>query len=101
MSIAISGYDFEGPFVTTASLKDQSGVYAILSKASNGTYDLLDVGESAKVKERVESHDRVSCWRRHANSSGVSYSAYYADSTSRMNLEKKVREQYDPPCGKI
>ena len=65
MSIRIGGYDFEGPYPISETwrLRDASGVYAILTR--NGSkYRLVDVGESATVKSRVENHDREDCWRR-------------------------------------
>lgn len=68
MGIKIGGYDFDGPFSSTSSLEDMSGVYAILYKKDNGNYSLVDVGESATVKSRVENHDRQSCWERNCHS---------------------------------
>jgi hypothetical protein len=64
MSITIGKYEFEGPYHDTASLKDRSGVYAILDHKEGEHYGLLDVGESANVKTRVETHDRKDCWNR-------------------------------------
>jgi hypothetical protein len=100
MTITISNYTFEGPYVDTYSLKNQSGVYVILSKDTSGKYDILDVGESAKVKERVESHDRKQCWLRNSNSGGLSYAAYYTTEATQMRIEQTIRNQYNPPCGK-
>lgn len=100
MTITISNYTFEGSFSTSGSLKNQSGVYVILTPTSNNNYKILDVGESAKVKERVENHDREGCWKRHANSGGIYYAAHYPTEAQRMKIEKIIRDQYTPPCGK-
>lgn len=100
MSIIIAGYSFEGPYQSMGHLKDKSGVYAILSPSSNNNYDILDVGESAKVKERVDNHDRENCWKRNANSRSVRYAAYYTGASARMKIENVIRNRYNMPCGK-
>lgn len=100
MSIEIVGYDFEGPYLYTSSLSNRSGVYVILTPTSNSNYKVLDVGESAHVKTRVETHNRTTCWNRNANNGGIRYAAYYTGEAQRMSIERKIRDQYDPPCGK-
>lgn len=104
MSIEIAGYKFNGPFQSTASLEDRSGVYVVLTPTDKTHYKVVDVGESATVKSRVESHDRRSCWQRSANSGGLKYSVYYTpgqQQSGRKIIEEKVRKQYDPPCGAL
>lgn len=101
MSITISGYTFEGPFKTTTSLQNRSGVYAILDYRSNGQYYVTDVGESANVRDRVENHDRAACWKRHTQGT-LYYAAYYTPSLQqpgRREVEQKIRTEYNPPCG--
>ena len=104
MTIKLAGYEFSGPFSSTSSLEDQGGVYAILTPTtSSNQYKVLDVGESATVKTRVENHDRKLCWQRNANSGGVYYAVYYThgmQDTGRQAIEQKIRAEYDPPCGK-
>ena len=58
--INIERYSFEGPYTATTMLQDLPGVYVILD--ANNT--VIDVGESATVKTRVDNHDRADCWRR-------------------------------------
>ena len=55
-------YAFDGPFSVTSNLKDQSGVYLVTTKAPNGKHDVIDVGESGKVKDRIENHDWADDW---------------------------------------
>lgn len=102
MSITIGKYKFEGPYPVTASLQDRSGVYAILDRKEGEHYDLLDVGESANVKTRIENHDRKNCWNR--NKKGTLYYAVYytpnLQQSGRMEIEQEIRSQYKPPCGK-
>jgi len=100
MSITVGRYSFEGPFTDTNSLEDRSGVYAIHCKQGE-QYSLIDVGESATVKSRVENHDRADCWRRNCSGT-LTVSALYtpnAQQAGRRSIEKELRDQYDPPCG--
>ena len=48
MSIQIQGIEFDGPFSIeqTWKLRNQSGVYVILTKSSQSSYNAVDLGES-------------------------------------------------------
>lgn len=101
MSITLAGYDFEGPFKSSGSLENRAGVYAVFCPTSDNKYKVIDVGEASEVKSRVEQHDRSSCWGR--NCSNLQYGAHYTPNTKqpgRRDIESKVRDKYDPPCGK-
>jgi len=98
MSITIKGYPFEGPFSSTDELRNSSGVYAIHYKKSSDGYTRLDVGESDKVRERVETHERKDCWKRNAKGP-ITCSAYYCSESDRMRIEKEIRDSSDLPCG--
>lgn len=101
MTINIQNYVFEGPTQTTALLQSRSGVYVVLTKAHNGKYNLLDVGESVNVRYRVETHDRTDCWYRN-KVSGIYYAAYYVSGEmSRQSIEKEIRSHFTPVCGKF
>lgn len=102
MSITLSGYKFAGPYKSTSSLENRSGIYAILTPTKPTRYKVIDVGESATVKTRVENHDREPCWLRHTNSGGLRYAAHYTpglQQAGRQAIEQKIRQQYQPPCG--
>ncbi len=99
MSIELAGYNFSGPYTTTSSLEHKSGVYAVLATTGIGRYRLIDVGESHDVRYRVENHDRTDCWRRQSNNGRLEYAVYYTP-WGREAIERKVREEHDPPCGK-
>lgn len=99
MSITIGNYSFEGPFTNTASLKNQSGVYAVLGRNGQGeNWSVVDIGESAEIRDRVENHDRADCWKRQGKST-LAVAAYYCDGNSRISIESALRTQYTPPCG--
>ena len=100
MSITVGKYTFEGPYTLTGKLEDRSGIYAIHCYKDN-KYHLIDVGESATVKARVENHDRKTCWSRNCSGT-LTVSAFYTPNlqqAGRMLIEQEIRRQYDPPCG--
>lgn len=102
MSITVGKYTFEGPYTLTGKLEDRAGVYAIHCYRDD-KYSLIDVGEAAKVKSRVETHDRKNCWKRECAGT-LTVSAYYTPNlqqAGRMQIEQEIRDQYYPPCGKI
>src|SRR5437899_7335794 len=100
MSITVGPYTFEGPFSDTESLQDRSGVYTIHCYR-DGNYYLVDVGESATVKSRVESHDRKDCWSRNCSGT-LTVSVFYTPNlqqAGRKEIEQAIRNQFNPPCG--
>lgn len=100
MTITITGYNFDGPYNSTTHLRDQSGVYAILTPNSAGNYSLLDVGESATVKTRVDYHDRQPCWNRNAYRGTVNYAVHYVSGEfQRKSVEATIRKAHNPTCG--
>ena len=103
MRIQILDYFFEGPFKDPSDLKNFSGVYAILCSSGPKNWDLLDVGESQKIKSRIQNHDRTKCWQTECKSQ-LSYAALYTpslDEDGRRKIEKKIRDKFNPKCGVI
>jgi len=100
MSITIGNYKFDGPYTDTDNLENKSGVYAILS-SDNGKYNVIDIGESSDVRDRVENHDRKECWFR--NCSGeIEIAVLYTPNqqqSGRMQIEQELRKKFNPPCG--
>jgi hypothetical protein len=100
MPYPIGRYQFEGPYTSAEALKDQSGVYVVVS--TNGVKtNVIDVGESATVKTRVANHDRQACWRLHSIGDlrvAVLYTPHL-QSAGRSAIEQELRRQYRPPCG--
>jgi hypothetical protein len=101
MTIKVGQYEFEGPHTSIEKLEDRSGVYAIHCLRADGKYYLIDVGESATVKTRVEGHDRKPCWQEHCTGT-LTVSVYYTPNlqqTGRKVVEQELRNLYNPPCG--
>jgi hypothetical protein len=102
MSITVGNYTFEGPYTNTDSLQDRSGVYAIHCYKDQAYY-LIDVGETAEVKTRIDNHDRKDCWKRNCSGT-LTVSVLYTPKLQqggRREIEKELRDQYNPPCGVI
>lgn len=94
-------YQFEGAFKSPDSLKSKSGVYVIWCE-KEGNWTVLDVGESANVKERVKNHHRADCWAQNCSSGTIYYSATYTPSLQpeeRIKIEQKIRNLANPICG--
>ena len=107
MSLTVNGksgavYTFDGPYSDTDDLKDESGVYVVVCNKS-GSYDPLDVGEAAKVKNRIETHTRKKCWSDNCKESieCAVYYIVYGKKPSRMEVEQDIRknDDYNFPCG--
>lgn len=99
MSITIGNYPFDGPFTNTAALNNHSGVYAILTRPKSGdTYFVIDIGESATVRDRIDGHDRSKQWDK-ANQGSLHVAAHYCDERTRMAIESTLRWQFKPVCG--
>lgn len=101
MSISISNYHAEGPFGNANNVPARSGVYVILGRSSTASnWNVVDVGESQNIQERVSNHDRAPCWRGQGHAE-LSVAAIYADAKNRMLIERQLRNEFNPPCGLI
>ena len=101
MSIEIGNYSFEGYYSSPTYLEDEPGLYAIFCRIYEKDV-LLDVGESANVKSRVEDNEKSSCWRRNCPSA-LGYAVLYTpklNEKKRMKIEDEIRDQYNPVCGR-
>jgi hypothetical protein len=98
--IPIGRYSFEGPYPypDTTRLQDRSGVYVILDRQRDGQRSVLDVGESATVKTRVNSHDRQDCWNRNRRGT-LEVAVLHTPEFGRKEIEREIRAQYQPVCG--
>ncbi len=101
MSINIGGYTFEGPHSLTGALQDRSGIYAVLTSTDGKSFTVIDIGESATVKSRIEGHDREECWKR--NRHGILYWAVLytpnQPQAGRVRIEQALRAEFQPVCG--
>ena len=99
MRMKVSGYTFEGPFDSANDLKNESGVYVILTE-DGGSWKLLDCGEASSVRQGVENHLRKDCWKKHAVGR-IAYVAKYCEEKGRRMIVKEIREEHSLPCGNL
>jgi hypothetical protein len=57
MGFNLGKYPFTGPIASIDKLKERSGGYTIVCKEDR-EYFLIDVGESSKLRTRIENHDK-------------------------------------------
>jgi len=99
LTIKIGDYAFDGPFGSTDSIENKSGIYAILHY-KEGEYYLLDIGESSQIKKELEEHDRKE-WEKNSNGA-IEYSVIYTPKLwkdDRKEIETRIRATYMPPLG--
>jgi len=99
LAIKLGKYSFTGPFASIDEIKDRSGIYAIVCIV-DGEYFLLDVGESFKLRIRIENHDKKDCWTKHCHGKLTIYAHYtpFLNQKDRILIEKELRELFHPDC---
>ena len=104
----IADIEFDGPYDidTTSIPANRAAVYVIICRSTDGKYYVIDVGESGETGVRLANHERRSCWKDNCSGSLSVYLHYMPssqgyDAASRRQLEAKIRQQYNPSCGKV
>jgi hypothetical protein len=99
MAIKLGKYSFTGPVASTDKLKDRSGVYAIVCKVDN-EYFLTDVGESSKLRTRIENYGKNDCWTKDCKGQLTIYVHYtlFLKQPGRIHIEQELRELFHPGC---
>jgi len=87
-----------------ANFNDRAAVYAVLS-VHKDEWKVLDVGQSAEVGISVNEHPRNAGWKAHAPAADIWIGVYSMPTDAykkedRFAIERKLRRQYNPPCGK-
>ena len=98
MAIQIGKYNFEGPYRTPADIPALSGVYVILGRNGPTNWQVIDVGESRSLWERLNNHDREPQWGR-CGYSDRAIAVLYCAEAQRMQIERELRNQFNPVCG--
>lgn len=93
----LGNHQFTGPHRDASSLPALSGVY-IITRLVNNQHEIIDVGESSNIAQRIPSHDRMNQWERVAND-GFHVWTLLANATQRMLIEQAHRLAYNPVCG--
>jgi len=99
MAIKLGKYSFAGPITQSDNIRDKSGVYAILCNVDS-EYFLIDVGESSRLRTRIETHDKKDCWIKNCTGQLLIYVHYtpFLKQQSRIHIEHELRELFHPGC---
>lgn len=99
MSIKLGKHSFNGPFASDVKIRDKSGVYAIVCNVGN-EYFLVDVGESSRLRTRIENHDKKDCWTKNCKGQLLIYAHYtpFSKRHARIHIEQELSELYHPDC---
>ena len=103
----LGSFDFEGPYTNTDNIREEAGVYVVLSLRPERSPTVLDVGESGwnrprgqGMRSRLKSHERRSCWEEHRGDGNIAFVVLYEpDGDRRLEIEKALRRSHHPPCG--
>lgn len=99
MAIKLGKYSFTGPIAISDKIRDRSGIYAIVCNVDS-EYFLIDVGESSKLRTRIENQDKKDCWIKNCNGQLLIYVHYtpFLKQLPRIHIEQELRVLYHPVC---
>lgn len=103
--VTIEGKTFQCVKLSDADFKDIAAIYVIICVDKDGSWTVLDVGQSGELGERMDSHDRKQCWLNNCPNKNVWVCIYPMPSKDhskqdRLDLEGKLRDALKPTCGK-
>lgn len=103
--VTIGGRIFSCVRLSEANFKDVASIYVILCVAQDGSWAVLDVGQSGEVGSRIDAHNRQDCWKSNCPNNNIWVCVYPMPSSQysrqdREQLESYLRSQYNPLCGK-
>jgi hypothetical protein len=102
MAVTLADHTFEGPFLSTNPIREETGIYIVLGAGEDGQFKLTDAGESDNVRQTVDNHSRRSCWDQFGFTKlaiGVCYTPG-KNEAERREVEGRIRSEFDPPCGR-
>ncbi len=103
VDVTIGGKIFACVRLSEADFTDIAAVYVILCMAHDGSWTVLDVGQSGQVGSRIDDHDRKACWVRNcANNIWVCVYRMPSSQYTRQDRERfeaELRSRYRPECG--
>lgn len=103
--LTIGGKSFSCVRLANADFKDVAAIYVVLCVGEGGSWTVLDVGQSGELGARIDSHDRRECWSGNCPGGNIWVCVYPMPSSrytkqDRRQLERSIRDQYRPACGK-
>lgn len=99
MIILCNGYDFDGPFTDLGRLRNEPGVFLVLTATSDGDWTFIEAQESDNVRQSVALAD-TSEWNQ-KNRGLIGIAVHYNDNgaDSRRAIKQAVQNRMDPRLG--
>jgi len=103
-TVTIGDLPFQCDRLGVVQYDNVAAVYVIICVDDDGTWQVLDVGETGELGDRLEGHEREDCWRDNCPGNNIWVCVYYTPSDQysgedRKQIESMIRKQYNPPCG--
>ncbi len=104
-NVTIDGYPFVCVPLSDADFSDVAAVYVILCVSEGGSWTVLDVGQTSQISSRIDSHERTKSWLDNCPNKNIWVCVYPMPEKEhtkedRCDVERNLRQQYKPPCGK-
>src|SRR5277367_6811146 len=99
MSLLIGRYEFEGPLLNWRGVKNQAGIYAIMSYA-NQEFQLVELAEADDLQSVLLEEDKQEYWQ--SKSLGMlTFSVHYcarAGKRKRLEIVGEILREFDGDC---
>jgi len=87
-----------------ADFSDIAAIYIIICVASDGSWTIIDIGQSGELGTRIDSHDRQDCWRRKCHNGNIWVCVYPMPTKTyskqdRLDVEHSLRSKHTNLCG--
>jgi len=94
----ISNLSFSGPYDPDKGFQNTiAAVYAIV----DDSLKVIDIGQTEDLNNRFPNHSRSQNWQNYKTGRLHLYIYRLNKQDERLSLEKKVRTDYNPPCGEF
>ena len=104
--VTIEGLSFTCVPLEEANFKDIAAIYVIICINKGNTPKIIDIGQTGEAGDRFDNHKRKECWKKYCQMGKLWACLYPMPSVKftkkeRIDLERKLRTKFNPPCGKI
>jgi hypothetical protein len=90
--------------LSNANFSDVAAIYIIICVNPDGSWTIIDIGQSGELGTRIDLHDRRECWKRKCSTGNIWVCVYPMPANKyskqeRLNLERNLRSQHTNLCG--
>jgi hypothetical protein len=101
MSFERWGYKLEGPYTKPEYVPNYPGIYVVECVVDDDWF-VLDVGQTKKVREKLQDNERLEYWSRHCPKGQIQYAmidTHNLPEGERIRIEHFIKQQAKPVCG--